>query len=264
MCDLTGHIVVVTGACGQLGRGFCAALADSGARVAALDLPHVVADAGPPHATDHLMTIAGDVTSRASLEEALKTIEARWGAPTGLVNNAGLDTPPGAGETATGSLETFDMEVWHRTFEVNSTGALLAMQVFGGRMAQAQRGAIVNIGSIYGQVGPDQRIYDYRAAQGRPFVKPVAYSASKAALLGLTRYAATYWAPNNVRVNALVLGGAFAHQDPEFVEAYTARVPLARMAQPHEFHGGLTYLLSDASSYVTGTSLVIDGGWTAW
>jgi NAD(P)-dependent dehydrogenase (short-subunit alcohol dehydrogenase family) len=149
--------------------------------------------------------------------------------------------------------------------QVNTKGVFLCCQVIGGAMAAADRGSIVNISSIYGLVSPNQSIYEYRReATGMPFVKPVAYSVSKSALFNLTRYLATYWAKNNVRVNTLTFGGVFNEQDPKFLENYCARVPLGRMAREDEYNGAIIFLLSDASSYMTGSNVVIDGGWTAW
>lgn len=263
--DLTGRVVVVTGAFGQLGKQFCRALLQRGARVVALDQ---AADAervsSPPDAGDRMLPLRVDVTDRAGLEAALDVVEKRFGVPHGLVNAAALDSPPGAPASENGPFETYPESSWDRVMAVNVKGTMLACQVIGGRMAAAGRGSIVNVSSIYGVVSPDQRLYDYRRAGGDEFFKPVAYSASKSAVLNLTRYLATYWATSNVRVNTVTFGGVFNNQDPQFLAGYTARVPLGRMARPDEYNGAIVFLLSDASSYMTGSNLVLDGGWTAW
>jgi NAD(P)-dependent dehydrogenase (short-subunit alcohol dehydrogenase family) len=264
--DLAGRVVVVTGAFGQLGRQFCRALVRRGARVAALDQ---AADAGlAPQAfgAEHagVVPVAVDVTRRDSLEAALAVVNARLGIPHGLVNAAALDSPPGAPAGENGPFESYPESSWDRVMAVNVKGTMLACQVFGGQMASAGRGSIVNVSSIYGVVSPDQRLYEYRREGGDDFFKPVAYSASKSAVLNLTRYLATYWAGKNVRVNTVTFGGVFNGQDDRFLAGYTARVPLGRMARDDEYNGAIVFLLSDASSYMTGSNLVLDGGWTAW
>lgn len=266
--DLGGRVVVVTGGLGQLGREFTGALLEHGARVAVLDLPE---DGGARleglHAragTDRLRYVRADVTDRESLERAYREIEAAWAPVFGLINNAALDSPPGAPASENGPFEEYPEESWDRVLEVNLKGVFLSSQVFGGAMARAGAGSIVNICSIYGVGSPDQRIYEYRRAGGAPFYKPVAYSASKSGLLNLTRYLATYWAEHGVRVNTLTLAGVFNDQDEQFLANYCARMPMGRMARADEYNGAVVFLCSDAASYMTGSNMVIDGGWTAW
>jgi len=184
--------------------------------------------------------------------------------PHGLVNNAALDAPPNAPAEENGPFETYPESSWDKVMEVNAKGVFLCCQVIGGQMAAAGRGSIINISSIYGLVSPDQRIYEYRRKPGAQFYKPVAYSASKSALLNLTRYLATYWADRNVRVNSLTFAGVFNNQDHQFLEHYCAKVPLGRMAREDEYNGAVIFMLSEAAAYMTGSNLVIDGGWTAW
>jgi NAD(P)-dependent dehydrogenase (short-subunit alcohol dehydrogenase family) len=185
-----------------------------------------------------------------------------FGPPHILVNNAGIDSPPSsAGKSF--RFEDIPMEVSREIFEVNALGLLTATQVFGGRMVKAGRGSIVNIGSLYAGVSPDTRMYDHIKADP-PFIKPPAYGASKAAVVNLTRYLATLWAPHGVRVNALSPGGVLGRQDDEFKRKFCSRVPLGRMAVASDLRGPLLFLASRASSYVTGIELVVDGGFTAW
>jgi NAD(P)-dependent dehydrogenase (short-subunit alcohol dehydrogenase family) len=277
--DLTGRTIVITGALGQLGRAYTRALVQAGARVALLDL----VPPGPELAGAALAQRVGvgegsagalayfqvNVTERASLEAALAAIQAHWGVtPDGLVNNAALDSPPGAPAEENGPFETYPEASWDKVMTVNTKGPFLCCQVFGGAMAEVGLpggGSIINIGSIYGVVSPNQTIYEYRRGPDKPpFYKPVAYSASKSALLNLTRYLATYWAPRGVRVNTLTLAGVFNHQDKAFLDSYLPHVPLGRMADPADYLGPIIFLLSDASRYMSGANLVIDGGWTAW
>jgi NAD(P)-dependent dehydrogenase (short-subunit alcohol dehydrogenase family) len=258
--SVADRVVVITGGSGQLGRQFTSALTARGARVVVLDLqpPSDVATG------DRVLFVRADVRQRESLEAALARIAETWEVPHALINNAALDSPPGSPASENGPFEDFPLGSWQRALDVNLTGAFLACQVFGGAMAQAGRGSIINVSSIYGVVSPDQRLYDYRRTAGDTFFKPVAYSASKSGLLNLTRYLATYWADRSVRVNTLTLGGVFNGQDERFLKGYAARVPLGRMAQAAEYEGPVLFLVSDASSYMTGSNLVVDGGWTAW
>lgn len=266
--SLDGKVAVVTGGMGQLGRQFSLALASFGARVAVLDVrtdtDFISARFGARAMSGDLLFCQADVTERASLEAILKQIEGAWGTPDILVNNAGLDSPPNAPAEENGPFETYPVASLQRVLDVNLKGVVLCCQVFGGAMAAAGRGSIINISSIYGLVSPDQRLYTYRAQSGDPFFKPVAYSVSKSGLLNLTRYLATYWAADGVRVNTLTFGGVFNHQDETFLRNYAARVPLGRMAREDEYNGAVIFLASDASSYMTGANLVLDGGWTAW
>ena len=196
----------------------------------------------------------------------LEKIQDIWGeSPYGLINNAALDSPPSAPADETGPFEDFPEQSWDRVMDVNVKGVFLACQVFGKAMAKAGTGSIINIGSTYGMVSPDHRIYEYKAENGGdPFYKPVVYSASKSALVNLTKYIAVYWAKSGVRANLMALGGVFNNQDDKFMEGYCAKVPMGRMAKEDEYNGTVVYLMSDASSYVTGTTIMLDGGWTAW
>lgn len=264
--DVAGRVAVVTGGLGQLGRQFTATLAARGAHVAIIDR-HVdealVAQrfGGLP---GRVISLAADLTQRPQIEAALQLIEGRLGPPAILINNAALDSPPNAPAAENGPFETYPEASWDAVMEVNTKGVFLACQVLGGRMAALGGGSVINIASIYGLVSPDQRIYAYRAEAGAPFFKPIAYSASKSALLNMTRYLATYWAPRGVRVNSVTFAGVFNQQDEQFLRAYLPKVPLGRMAREEEYNGAILFLSSDASSYMTGSNLVIDGGWTAW
>ena len=250
------RVVVVTGGAGQLGRAFTAALKGAGARVAVIDRVAVAE-------VDSVLSVACDVTDRGALEDALSSIEKRWETPYGLVNAAAIDSPPDAPPEENGPFETYPESSFDRIMSVNVKGTLLCCQVFGGAMAARGKGSIVNIASIYGMVSPDQSLYQYRRDRGEVFYKPVAYSASKSALYNLTRYLAVYWGGKGVRVNTLTLGGVYNNQDPAFLVRYNSKVPLGRMADVSEYNGVVQFLLSDAASYVTGSNIVADGGFTA-
>ena len=255
--DVSGRVAIVTGGLGRLGSVYAAGLAERGMRVAVFDLERGETPA-------RVRSFEVDVTDRSALEEAEREVEAEWGVPHLLVNNAGLDSPPDAPAEEVGPFETYPEESFDAVLDVNVKGVFLCCQVVGAAMAREGRGSIVNISSIYGLLSPVQDLYAFRRERGETFVKPVAYSVSKSALLNLTRYLATYWAKSGVRVNTLTLGGVFDEQPRGFLDAYEARVPMGRMLDAGEALGAVVFLAADASSYVTGANVVVDGGWSAW
>ena len=269
--DVEGKIFVITGGLGQLGAQFAKAALARGARVAVFGRNADEARmnrvfSGEELATGRLRCHEVDICSKETVEKAMEAIGGEWGVPHVLVNAAGIDTQPTAPPEVSGPFETFPEEVFREVVETNITGTFLCCQVIGGAMAREGRGSIINVGSIYGMLSPVQGIYAYKEEKtGVPFIKPVAYSASKSGVYNLTRYLATYWARKGVRVNTLTPSGVFREgQDEEFIANYTNRIPIGRMAQSDEFNGPVLFLASDASRYMTGANLVVDGGWTAW
>lgn len=264
-------VIIVTGGLGQLGAQYVKTLHDRGAKVAALatrvDAARVDRVLGAIKDSDRLLCAEVNITDKASINRVLDSIEAKWGVPDGLVNNAGVDTQPSAPPEVSGPFEEFPEEVFREVVEVNLVGTFLMTQQVGKRMKQAGKGgSIINVGSIYGVVSPVQDIYSYKKEDtGIPFVKPVAYSAAKSGLYNFTRYCATYWGRDGIRVNTLTLSGVErSDQDPRFQKNYTNRIPIGRMAKAYEYNGAVVFLLSDASVYMTGSNVVVDGGWTAW
>lgn len=260
---LDGEVIIITGGAGMLGREYSAAIAEAGG------IP-IVADINAKGATKVAKALVAkkgikalglyvDVTDKASVEALVRQTLKRFGRIDGLVNNAALD-PKFEGAQAkkhTHSFENYPLKLWNQSLAVDLTGMFLCAKAVAPTMLSVGRGSIVNISSIYGLVGPDQRLY-------HAGYKPVTYSVTKSAVLGLTRYLATYWAGKNIRVNTLTPGGVYNNHDDEFVKRYSLRTPMGRMAKQDEYNGAVVFLLSDASSYMTGSNLVIDGGWTAW
>jgi NAD(P)-dependent dehydrogenase (short-subunit alcohol dehydrogenase family) len=203
-----------------------------------------------------------DVTQRASVAAAVDALAGEMGEPVVLVNNAGVDQPPDSGGNRA-RIEDLAIEQFRRMVDVNLLGTFQVTQVVGGRMAAGAGGSIINIGSLYASVSPDQRFYDHLAGD-LPFLKSPAYGASKAGVVNLTKYFATLWGPRRVRVNTLSPGGVLAGQDEKFRSKYSARVPLGRLAEQADLTGPLVFLASGASTYVTGHELRVDGGFTAW
>ncbi len=263
--DVADRIAVVTGGNGQLGTEYVKTLAQNGAKVVVIDVSEKLNQELESLSTKlPIKYFKVDITKKEALQKALNEIESSWSVPTILINNAALDAPPGSNPEENKSFEDYSLKSWQSVLDVNLTGMFLACQVIGGRMAEKGIGSIINISSTYGNVAPNQNIYAYRAKKGAPFVKPISYSVTKSAVLNLTRYLATYWAKKGVRVNTLSPGGVFNDQDDEFVKNYTELTPMGRMARKDEYNGAILFLASDASSYMTGANLVVDGGWTAW
>ena len=264
--SLDHQIAVVTGACGRLGPIWVEALLDAGARVAALELPGAPVSAAFLALAERspltLERFDCDITRREPIERAAAAVASRMGAASVLVNNAGVDQPPDAGGNRS-IIDDLPIEQFRKMIEVNLLGTFQVTQVFGGQMAARGHGSIINIGSLYASVSPDQRFYDHLPGDA-PFLKSPAYGASKAAVVNMTKYFSTLWGRQGIRVNTLSPGGVLGGQDDQFRSKYGARVPLGRMAQADDLKGPLVFLASPASSYVTGHELRVDGGFTAW
>ena len=267
--SLEGRVAVVTGAGGLIGRHHCAALREAGASVVLVDINDAVLDAALAGLaeTDGPTSTAfcADIASESDMTALRDMIRAQFGRLDVLVNNGAINDKV---ETRTMGVdatrfENFPLEEWRRVIDVNTTGVFLPSRILGSDMASAGRGSIINISSTYGLVGPDQSLY-VKPDGTRTMYKSPAYPASKGAVLAFTHYLAAYWGEAGVRVNTLVPGGVEAGQEPWFVANYGKRTPLGRMAQPDDYRGALVYLASDASRYVTGSTLVVDGGFTTW
>ena len=209
--------------------------------------------------------IPADVTNRTELDAGLTQILRDEGRIDGLVNNAAINPQVTAdGSTTSGRFEDLPLSQWDSELAVSLTGAFLCCQVFGGAMARAGNGAIVNIASDLSLISPDQRLYRDSRSEVQSSFKPASYSVAKSGLIGLTRYLSTYWAAQGVRVNALSPGGVRRDQDAGFLERIATRIPLGRLAERNEYQCALAFLLSDAYSYITGSNLVADGGRSVW
>ena len=265
--DLSGKTAVVTGGAGLLGKHFCAGLAESGAAVAVVDLreqPAIeLAQALHQQYGVRAIGIGCDVSVPQSVQAMVGQVVREFGEVHILHNNAAGKSDDLDAFFA--AFEDYSYEQWRKIMGVNLDGMFLVAQAVGRQMVkQAKGGSIIQTSSIYGVMAPDHRIYEGSFYLGRKINTPAVYSASKAAVIGLTKYLATYWADKGIRVNTLTPGGIESGQNDEFTRRYAARVPLNRLAIEHEMVGALLFLASDASSYMTGQNVIVDGGLNAW
>lgn len=268
--DLTGRVAVVTGGVGLLGAEFCRTLAEAGAAVAVVDLNEPASRAVAAAMTKsgyHALALPTDITEPDSVHASVENILSEFGRLDILVNSAALDPkfdPEAVRKGITpGGFEDYPLDLWNSALNVNLTGMFLMTQACVKPMLeQGKKGSIINICSTYGLNGPDQRIYVREGK--RVAFKPVYYTVTKAGVMGFTKYLAAYYAGTEIRVNALTPGGVFNNHEEYFVQNYSAKTILGRMANKDEMNGALLFLASDASSYMTGNNVVVDGGWTAW
>ncbi len=264
--SLANKVVVVTGGAGLLGQVFCQALVDVGAHVAIVDLDlasaETVAKRINKSDAQRVIAVGSDITSPESVTQMVANVVKQLGRIDVLVNNAA--SKGSSLDAFFESFEDYSLKTWREVMSVNIDGLFLVAQAVGKQMKKQGGGSIIQTSSIYGVVAPDQRIYEGSEYNGRPINTPAVYSASKSAVNGLTNYLATYWAPSKIRVNSLTPGGIASGQNSEFNKKYSNRVPLGRMGEATELVGALIYLASDASSYVTGQNLIVDGGLSAW
>ncbi|WP_116084051.1 SDR family oxidoreductase [Tropicimonas sp. IMCC34011] len=267
--SVTDKVAIVTGGLGQLGSQFTKQLAGAGAKVAIFarrERSEAEIEEQFPGLSGQVRVFKADVRDKDSIEAATAELEKVWGVPHILINNAGIDSKPDGDADQNAPFEVYPKKYWDDVIETNLTGCMLMSQVVGAKMADAGRGSIIMVGSMYGMVSPNQSLYAYREERdGKPFVKAISYAASKSGLLNMTRYLATYWAKKGVRVNLVTFGGVKTGSfDKEFIDAFLERVPMGRQAELEEFGPIVQFLGSDASSYMTGANLVLDGGFTAW
>jgi len=265
--SLKGKNAVVTGAVGVLGVKFCEGLAEYGANVAVVDLDEMQAQSFADHLRQkfsiNAVGIGCDVSSAKEVERMVETVVEELGSINILLNNAASKTTDLSAFFA--RFEEYSLEQWRKVMAVNIDGMFLVAQAVGKQMLkQGTGGSIIQTSSIYGILGPDQRIYEGSDYLGQTINTPAVYAASKAGVIGLSRYLAAYWAAQGIRVNTLTPGGNFSGQNEEFIQKYSNRVPLGRMGYPKEMVGALIYLASDASSYVTGQNIIVDGGLSSW
>jgi len=270
--SLKNKIAIVTGALGLIGKNHCQALADAGASIVVCDLDEEKCISFASSLSTKSIGVGVDITKKDSVENLRDKSLWEFGKIDILVNNAAIndmfvpkdsfgENPQAAAEQS--MFENYPLEMWQKSIDVNVTGTFLCSQIIGSEMALNGKGSIINVASTYGLVGPDQSIYK-KPDGTQSFYKSPAYPATKGAIVNFTRFLAAYWGSKGVRVNTLTPGGVENNQDEYFINNYSAKTPLGRMALPTDYKGAIIFLASDASSYMTGANLIVDGGWTAW
>ena len=263
--DLKNRVIILTGSAGLLGSQYAQILSDAGAKLVLVDTNvkenlKLAASLKKKYKINPVCENV-DITSKNEVRKLAIRTKKKFGRIDGLINNAFLNHAKNQSKHGNSTFESFSIETWNKSIELNLTGVFLCCQEIGKIMVKQRNGVIVNISSIYGMTGADQRIYDDSKLNS-----PVSYAASKGGILNLTRYLAAYWHKKNVRVNTLTLGGVKddSYQNKKFIKKYSDKTILGRMANKEDYEGAILFLMSDASSYMTGSNLIIDGGWTAW
>ncbi len=259
--DIKDKVIVLTGASGLIGKVIGEALLEYECKLAAIDLNEVNCfDKSNPN----LLFLKCDISNMADIQITRDAILQKFGRIDVLVNLAAIDDKfyPDEDIIEMTKFENYPLERWNASLNINLTGLYLCCQIFGKAMLNNNNGSIINVASTYGLVGPDQDLYIDDNGQ-QVFYKSPSYPATKGAVINFTRYLASYWGKNNIRVNTLCPGGVLANQEQWFVDNYSKKTCLGRMATPHDYIGPIIFLSSDASSYMTGSNLIVDGGWTA-
>lgn len=263
--SLEGKTAIVTGAAGLIGKQHCLALAEAGASVAVVDINSEDSKKIANELPSPSVCFSADITDESSIKGLLEAVLKSFGSVDILVNNAAIndmvERPKNKLEDS--KFENYPAELFRKVLDVNVTGMFICCQIIGAEMARRGAGSIINIASTYGITAPDQSLYRNESG-AQLFYKSAAYPTSKGAVLSFTRFLASYWGRKGVRVNSISPGGVQNGQPDFFINNYSARTPLGRMAEPHDYKGALVFLASDSSSYMTGANLVVDGGWTIW